>query len=256
MNIEHISVSRSQVWIQCEQQYKFKYHLKLASLEPEQPYFAYGKLIHKIIEEHTESRGQKDIAEIKRRLVAGDTDDPELAGRNLAQELPPEYMKRLNGELLSYLQLARQIGTDGLCEWSFNYDLDPPNGRCVYGFIDRLIQRDDKFYIIDYKTTKKGFWRKNAQTIQDDLQLQCYAFIVSDTFKVPPENIKAALYYLQGGNLVAAQFNRKSLDRAKDKLLSIFKKIEEADADKVRGNVGDHCRRCDYRRCCSFYSLT
>ena len=43
MDIQHISVSRKQTWDTCQQQYKYKYHLKLTP-EREQPeYFAYGK---------------------------------------------------------------------------------------------------------------------------------------------------------------------------------------------------------------------
>lgn len=255
MKINHVSVSRSQCFQQCPQCYKYRYHLELPSLEAEPPYFTYGSLIHKIIEEYTLNKGNKNLGDIRRAVMAGDSDDPDLTKDEIAK-LPAEYLKKINNHLLAFLQLTKKIGLDGLCEWSFHYDLDPPNHRCLHGYIDRLIQRDDRFYIVDYKTTKKGKWRKDSRTITDDLQLQCYALIISNEFKVAPEKIKAALYYLDGAELVAAQFSQQTLEDTQKKMLSIYKEIESMEPETVKGNVGEWCRRCDYRKCCPFYSLT
>ena len=58
MKIEHLSVSRKQLWDQCNQAYKYKYHLRLASQEPEPEYFLYGKLVHKVAEEYVKNRNK------------------------------------------------------------------------------------------------------------------------------------------------------------------------------------------------------
>jgi ATP-dependent helicase/DNAse subunit B len=50
MNIEHISVSRYQVFVECKQKYKYRYHLAIKPDKPEPFYFTYGKIVHKIAE--------------------------------------------------------------------------------------------------------------------------------------------------------------------------------------------------------------
>lgn len=182
MKINHLSVSRSQVWNECEKKYKFKYHLEIPSLEPEQPYFLYGKVMHKIMEEYTKADGKTDIREIIPAVMNGEI--PVEKDKNGKVNLPKEYLERLPEEIAAFLKLTNQIGTDGVVEWAFDYDLDPPNKKMLYGLIDRLIIKDDKVFILDYKTTKKSFWRKDNRTITTDLQLRAYAMVVSDYYKV------------------------------------------------------------------------
>ena len=66
---EHISVSRKQTWSECQQKYKYKYHLKLP--EQSQPYFIYGKVIHKIAEIYVQEQGKRPIEEISRDCLKG-----------------------------------------------------------------------------------------------------------------------------------------------------------------------------------------
>jgi ATP-dependent helicase/DNAse subunit B len=258
MNIEHISVSRSQVWGTCQQQYKFKYHLKIDPTEPTPPYFTFGKMVHRIIEEHTLARGERDINEIQKGVLWGDILLEEESEIVPGKDLPPEYLKKLPAMIKAYLKLAKRIGFDGDCEWEFKYDLDPPNSKCVKGFIDRLIQKKDKYIIIDYKTTRKGRsqWRKTKRDIIGDLQLQCYAMAVMREFNVDPSKIYAALYYLDGEEFLGAQFSEKTLLASQEKLLKIYNRIEQTDPVKVWGRTGQHCRRCDFRTICPFYSVT
>ena len=126
----------------------------------------------------------------------------------------------------------------------------------MYGFIDRLIIKEDKAWIIDYKTTKQGWWRKNEKTIVDDLQLKCYAAVVRKKFNIPAPNIQTALFYLEGGQLIGARFSEESLDQAEKELLQTYLDIENSNPDQVWGRVGEHCKRCDFCKICPFYSLT
>lgn len=253
MKIPHLSVSRTGTFNTCAQQYKFKYHLGIDPCEPEKPYFLYGKVIHKIIEEYTRARGQKNINDIKREVLGGDIPLEEEAGQPVI--LPPDYLKRLPDELASFMKLTQKIGTDGICEWGFHHDLEPPYEKFLHGYVDRLIQKGDHIFILDYKTTKKGRWRKDYKTITTDLQLQCYAFVVMKAFNVEPKNIKAALYYLQGGELYGASFSRATLEKAEKYMLETYNKIFNLDPDNVVGNVGNHCANCPFRKICHFYSL-
>lgn len=253
MNIEHISVSRSGTWDQCHQLYKYKYHLRIPSPEESPEYFAYGKIIHKIIELHTLNRGTIEIGKLAQDVLTGVVD---LEHGKKAPPLSLEYKRKLPEHLRHYMKLAARIGTEGLTEWQFNYDLSPPNNYNILGFIDRLIIKDSGYFIVDYKTTKKGGFRKNRQTIVDDLQLQMYCRVVQKHFNVEAKKIQAALYYVDGGDLVGATFSDKTLEQAEQHMLNAYIQIKDSNPDLVQGNVGRHCKRCDYRKVCPFYKLT
>lgn len=250
MKIEHISISRKQLWDQCEQAYKYKYHLSLKSTEPEPEYFLYGKLIHKVAEEYVENKFQKKIDDIYKQYINGD-----LLLEEKKVNLSTEYKKKVKEHLTNIKKLNDRIGHEGETEWSFRYDLEPPKNKILTGVIDRLIFKNDKCFIIDYKTTKKGFWRKNNDTIRKDIQLMCYAMIVRKTYNIEAENIRAALYYLEGGQLIPTKFNSKMLDQVEELLKRTYNQIYNKDPNEVIGKVGQHCRRCDFRKICPFYSL-
>lgn len=257
MNIEHISVSRFGVWNNCPCQYKYKYHFKIIPPGPEPFYFVYGKIVHKIAEEYVTRKGVSPLAEVAMEVLDGkipiERDEKEKK-EVFAPSLPPAYRKRLPENLRSIKKLTDQIGTEGLLEHQFNYDLDPPNNKKVKGFIDRLINKGDKWFILDYKTTKAGQWRKDAKSIVHDLQLRLYARVVQREFNVPAENIHAALYYLEDGSLISTGFDQKSLLTAETCLLEAYNDIVAMPPEAVFGNVGDHCYRCEYKDMCPFFN--
>ena len=253
MDINHISVSRKKCFDLCQQQYKYRYHLKIPAPGPEPFYFVYGTIIHKIAELYVHEKASRPIDNVALDILKGKIP---LDDNKLCPPLEEEYKKKLQKHLRAIKNLTARIGVEGLVEHEFRYDLDPPNGRHVTGFIDRLILKGDgdnkKAFIIDYKTTKKGKFRVNSQTVLDDLQLRCYARVVQREFKIPAVNIKAALYYLDGENLIAAQYNDESLERVEKELKNGYVSIEKANPDNVWGNVGWHCKHCDYASICHF----
>ncbi len=248
-----MSVSRKQTWNECQQKYKYRYHLKMIPEGPIQPYFTYGKLVHKIAEVYVQEQGQRPIEDISHDCLQGII---EVDKGQPPPVLGADYKKKLPEHLRNIKQLTDRIGFDGHLEWPFHFDLQPPDQHFITGFIDRLIIRGDKYFILDYKTTKKGFWRKNQNTIRTDLQLRCYARVVQKEFGAQPENIRAALYYLDGGDLIATKFNEESLVTAEQELHDTLKQIRSTHPDDVYGRVGDQCKRCDYKKICSWYSLT
>jgi CRISPR/Cas system-associated exonuclease Cas4 (RecB family) len=253
MKINHISISRESTYLQCPQLYKYKYHLEIIPDE-EAPHFFYGKIVHKIIENYTLGRGLVDINTITNSVLSGDIklEHNSPTGR---LNLPYQYNTKLPKHLTSFMKLTKQIGTEGLVEWDFSFDLDPPNNRCLVGFIDRIIQKDGKIFILDYKTTKEGIWRKTRETIGQDLQLQAYAKVVQREWNVPAENIQAALFYLDDPvELISTGFTQKSLDTVEKRLLKVYKEIEKKDPEKVIGNTGEHCFRCSYSDICPFFN--
>jgi len=254
VDINRISVSRKQVWDQCTQLYKYRYHLKLDSPEEEPFYFVFGKIVHKVAEEYIRGQGETPIQEITKDVLAGKIALEEHDG-NIAyapKKIPKEYNKRFPGVLKSIYDLTEKIGFSGDLEWNFNFDLDPPNEKLVTGFIDRLLIKDGFYYIIDYKTTKKGRYQKESNELVSDLQLRVYSRIVQKEYDVCASKIKAALYYLEGGKLSSAQFSNKSLLAAEEELLKTYDRIVETKPEDAWGTVGQHCNRCDYRSICPF----
>lgn len=214
-------------------------------------FFTYGKIIHKIAEEYVRLKGEETVGTISNEILRGKIElEP---GQKAPSELPAEYKRKFTRHLKAVQNLTERIGFDGELEYPFRYDLDPPNDKNVVGFLDRLIIRDNKAFIIDYKTTKKGKWRVNSTTVKQDLQLRAYARVVQREFNIKPENIRAALYYLEGEEIVAATYSEASLALVEQDLLDAYNTIYKADADKVWGRVGWHCKNCDYATICPFY---
>jgi CRISPR/Cas system-associated exonuclease Cas4 (RecB family) len=253
MKINHISISREATYNECPQKYKYKYHLETIAGE-EAPHFFYGKIVHKIIENYTLGRGLIDINDITNSVLSGDI-KLEHNSPDGRLTLPFQYRTKLPVHIANFLKLSNQIGLEGEVEWDFEYDLDPPHKRCLVGFIDRIIRKENKFFIIDYKTTKPGIWRKTRETIGKDLQLQSYAKMVQKEWDVPAENIKAALYYLdEPHELISTGFTQETLDSVEKRLLKVYKEIEQKHENNVVGKTGEHCFRCDYRNACPFFN--
>lgn len=252
MDINHISVSRKQVFDLCQQQYKFQYHLKAPKDKEEPFYFIYGKIVHKIAEIYVKAKGDLTLNQASKQVLQGEV---EIEPEKFAPKLPSDYLKRFPKHIQAIQSLTKKIGLDGLTEQEFYYDLDPPNEKFVKGVIDRIIQRGDKFFIIDYKTTQERS-QKNEYTILHDLQLKCYAKVIQKKYNAKAENIQTALYYLENEKLLPVKFSQKSIDESWKALLDVYNQIKAANPDKVRGNVGYHCRNCSYAKQCPFYSIT
>jgi RecB family exonuclease len=251
MNIEHISVSRSKSFKQCEQYYKFKYHLKIPNPGEEPFYFVYGKMIHKIAETYVHEGAARSLGEVSSDVLRGKI---EIEKGKLAPPIPADYKRRMPDHLRAIQKITQQMGTTGVLEYQFRYDLDPPNGKMVTGFIDRLIIKGDKAWILDYKTTKKGPFRETKETIKHDPQLRCYARVVQREFNIPASNIMCALYYLEGGGeLLPIAYNDEALQNVEKELLACYNEIFETNPDQVRGRTGQHCTRCEYKNMCPFF---
>lgn len=257
-----MSVSRKGVWDECQQKYKYRYHLGTKMDIPEPPYFLYGSVVHKICEEYINFKGQKSIGEIAGEVLDGtiqldkrgkEESGPIILDKSYKKKLPDHLyaFKRFNDKIIAAPGEMKDI-----TEWEFKYDLNPPNEYNLVGFIDRLIIKKDKVFIIDYKTTKKSPWRKNITNISSDLQLRTYARVVQKTLGIKPQNIHAALFYFEGGELVGSRFSEESLELAEKELLKAFREILETEPDKVLGSLGNHCKRCDFVTICPFYSIT
>lgn len=251
MKINHISVSRSQCWEECQVKYRYRYHLEMIPDVAEQFHFTYGKLVHTTAELYVEAKGKTPINKIASDIIAGKI--PLEEGQEPKPiAMPAEYSGKIGAHLRAVENITKGLGFEGDLEWGFNYDLDPPKNKIFTGFIDRLIRKDDKCFIIDYKTSKDNKYRKDKESIKGDLQMQSYAFVARDVLKVETKKINLALCYLENPKVVPVVFDDKTIDKAKKYLLDTYNKIVECDENDAKPTVGYHCSRCDYREICPF----
>ena len=92
MKINHISISREQCWNECPQRYKFRYHLEIVPEGPPAIYFTFGKIVHRIIEEHTRAKGEVSLDKLTKDILSGKL---ELQPGEKAPKLEPEYKNKL-----------------------------------------------------------------------------------------------------------------------------------------------------------------
>lgn len=259
MHIDHISVSRNQTYHECGQKYKYRYHDKLIPDKPTPFYFVYGKIVHKIAECYARGKGETDLMSIAEQVLSGKIpveDKPLPEGSPpIKYTIPKWEVPRFYNHLAHIEQINQRLKWDGEVEMPFDFDLDPPNEAKIVGVIDRLVPKDGVYYILDYKTTRKGKWRKDRNTITTDLQLRCYGKVVQKKYGVEAENIKAALYYLDEPELISTRFTQKSLDDAQEELKQAYYQIKNHDPDNVIGTAGEHCKFCDYENVCCFNAL-
>ena len=250
MLINHLSVSRDGCFRQCEQQYKFRYHLKTVPNVPEQIYFTYGKLVHVAAEHYVERKGETPIRDILADLLQGRLD---FEGSENICRLEQDHYKKLYIHCDFIEKFSKKIGFEGEIEHEIKYDLDPPNEKLYLGYIDRLIINNDSAIIVDYKTSKNNSYRKNKVSIKKDLQMCAYALYVHEKFKIKPENIQAALIYLDPPQqVINTNFVKDTLLATKKYLKDSYYDIENKDPNKVKPTVGYHCRRCDYFDQCPY----
>lgn len=250
MEIEHISVSRSDCYRECPYKYRLKYHDKVPSPLPEQFYFTYGKIIHKIAEVCVVENGSRPIKEVAKDVLEGRI---AVEGEKKAPPLPPDYKSRLPGHLKALERLNKGIGYSGITEFKFKYDLEVPNGKMVTGFIDRIVIKEDMAFVIDYKTTKAGPYRDNKESVKKNKQLRIYSRVVQREFGFPPERIRAGLYYLEGEESVGSSYTGEALDAVESELLGFYNSIKSHKPEEAFGKVGNHCNRCEYRDMCPFF---
>jgi CRISPR/Cas system-associated exonuclease Cas4 (RecB family) len=250
MDINHLSVSRGQCFEECQQKYKYRYHLRVIPDKPEQIHFTYGKLLHKAAELYVQNEGKTDIVELGKDLLYGKISFSEsFKLRNLNDSYRSKFWEHIK----IVKAFTNKVGFEGEIEHEITYDVDPPNNKILTGFIDRLFFKDGKAFILDYKTNKKSSFRKDRSSIKTDLQLSTYALYVSEKYNIDPENITAALIYVDGGNIVSTNFTKEGLENTKKYLKDLYYKIENSDETKVAGKVGRHCGFCDYNNICPFY---
>ena len=148
MDIRHISVSRKSVWNTCQQQYKYKYHLKIDTGVIEPFYFTYGSIVHKIAELYVKGKGKTLLGKVAQDILDGKIAfDTDKNGNELfAPPLPKEFKRRFPKHLESIQYLTDQIGFDGEVESSVEVVLGEIESRLSWQSQARrpLLQRIER----------------------------------------------------------------------------------------------------------------
>lgn len=123
----------------------------------------------------------------------------------------------------------------------------------IGGKIDRIDDKGSgKIEIVDYKTGRLPSQRQ----VDNDLQLSIYAMVASEINESPfqrkPENILLTLYYFDSKQKISSNRTREQLQKDKEKLLDLVKKIETSDFKCSRNVI---CTSCEYKMFCNVYNM-
>jgi len=119
----------------------------------------------------------------------------------------------------------------------------------VLGYIDRIDERNGKWFITDYKTDKRGP-ENNPFILHRHPQFTLYSHVFRELFGVV-EN--AILYYhLRSGRVFETHRSDKDFDYLKRTLDQV---VEGITNDKFNPFYGFHCNFCDYQVPCERYTI-
>jgi CRISPR/Cas system-associated exonuclease Cas4 (RecB family) len=123
------------------------------------------------------------------------------------------------------------------------------NGIPIIGFIDRIDEKNGKFWIADYKTDK-GSPERDPFILHRHPQFTIYSYAFRKIFK---EKEKAILYYhLRSGKVFETHRSEKDYEYVKRLIDDVVDGISK---DKFVPFYGFHCKFCDLKVACEKYSL-
>lgn len=126
----------------------------------------------------------------------------------------------------------------------------------IYCMLDLLLKIDGENYlIVDWKTGK--FSKKDKE------QMLIYAYFISNKYKIPIENIKCRIEYLQSTEKIEFGFMNDDIEALKLDIIKDVKKMKEYILDKdIKNNIPidmydfqvtddrSNCTFCNYKELC------
>ncbi|MFW6286153.1 MAG: PD-(D/E)XK nuclease family protein [Nanoarchaeota archaeon] len=235
------SVSQLQTYISCPKKYMYQYIYKLPGIAKH--YFDFGTSMHYVVEQIV-----NDVSKYSKEILFSKAIS--LLSKNwiskgyINYKQEKEYFNLGIKSLKKFIEKEIEIQKSGTkifkTEYKFLINL---NGKKIMGFIDRIDKNNDKFEIIDYKTSNSVL---NENHLQSNLQLYIYYLAVKDTYAIEPANL--GLWYLIHDKIIKInpkKFNVKELNKLiKD---TIFK-IEQHNFIATPSNFS--CNFCDYKEIC------
>ena len=232
-----LSASSVKTYEQCPRKYYFNYIEKAPKKEWE--HFDLGNLCHHTLEtfhDHfiIEKYNKKQAAKIMGEAFA----KARLEYPKLTDELVAEAKQMMT----DYLKMISSNGMPKVKSCEQDFDFKIADSIMVRGYIDRIdIVKDDKFRIMDYKTTK------NAQYL-DPFQLLVYGIWLKKTYPDVKDFIGAYVLLRHQSKLKEYSFNLIDIEAAEKKLIDYANTIRAENAwITIPSKL---CNFCDFKDIC------
>lgn len=241
--------------LSCFEQCPFKYKLKyIDKIKPEiEPIIEIylGKSVHDSLE-WVYKQVQKQKIPTAEELIEyysktwQETYKPEfvITDKNLTQK---DYFNKGVGFLLNYYIQHKPFDDNTLeTEKKISFKL---KDNQILGFIDRLAYDEKKkeYVIHDYKTSGS---LPSREKIDNDRQLSLYSLAIQELFG---ENTRCLLvwHYLSFNKQIFARRSNKELEKLKQDILELIKKIELT--KEFPTNQTALCNWCEYKNMCPVF---
>ena len=238
------SATSFKTYLQCKRKFYLQYVLKLKehtiSLKPKA--YELGDIIHSILEDYytlDENNIELSFEKIEFLFNKYKSSNPFLI---LDLEI---WKKKLHDFYLLDNQRLKNRKIIAL-EKSFSCEFE---GIQIKGIIDRIDSYEDKYEVIDYKTSSS----LSVDTLKncdksDDFQLEFYYLAMSDVYKT--DKIEAYYYDLNNTQLI----NEIALDKKLEILCEKFNEIKEISKDEISFSKCEDkssCTYCAYKIICN-----
>lgn len=216
------STSKIKVFDQCKLQYKLKYVDKIKIEQPDTPDLVFGRMIHKVAEIYDPEKDNKEeIVKIVKEF-------PELPKEYKAL-IPQTYKNLLHSFFDKYGKYPAKTETE------YNFQDDEV---WIYGIVDRLIEQEDAYIAVDYKTSKTRGLDRHI------FQLKFYTVLLSKNHDISPDKIRLMIYYPRIDEYDRTQFSNSEISLFEKELRRKIRKIQ--DNKKWNATQGFHCRWCPF----------
>ena len=238
------SATSFKTYLQCKRKFYLQYVLKIKehtiSLKPKA--YELGDIIHSILEDYytaDENSVELSFEKMEQLFNKYKSTNPFLI---LDLEI---WKKKLHDFYLLDNQRLKNRKIIAL-EKSFSCEFE---GIQIKGIIDRIDSYEDKYEVIDYKTSSS----LSVDTLKncdksDDFQLEFYYLAMSDMYKT--DKIEAYYYDLNNTQLI----NEIALDKKLEILCEKFNEIKEISKDEISFSKCEDkssCTYCAYKIICN-----
>ena len=237
-----LSVSKVKCYDSCAKKFQYNYILKMPRKEFE--FYAFGKLLHKALEEFHLAYLNGSTAPHNKTMSAAF----KVARAEYKDKITPEMLDeciQILGQYLKVLALKTHKLSMPVTAIEKNFELSITDKIMLVGAIDRTqIDDDNILHIADYKTTK------NKKYLKDDpFQLMTYAMVMM--MNDPSIQQIRASYILLRHNFefITWPFHREDIMAIKDKYIEYASQI--MNEKEYVANPSKMCKYCDFIDICS-----
>jgi DNA helicase II / ATP-dependent DNA helicase PcrA len=229
-----LSASDIETYRGCPLRYKFARVLRI----PTEPTTGqrFGIVVHQVLERYHAAGGESlgallDLFETSWRRVGFREDPTERDLRVKARSALERYHARLHGDELEPVWFERQ----------FSLRIGPHHLRGRVDRVDRLPGGEERYELIDYKTSRP----KSVEELDDDIQLSLYALAAREAWRV--DAASRAYYYVLDDEIVRLP-GRTDEERVKATVLEVGEGIMSQRFEPTPSKAA--CSLCDFRIVC------